>query len=154
MDGAGASRPPCSASAASARSAGSYTHGRGPAPTSAAWAEFLHLPGMRFTDFAAVRSEIVAETERLVGGRKNISSDPIHLRIHACDVVNLTLVDLPGITKVPIGDQPSDIEERVRNMALDYISEPSAIILAIIEATSDIANRYDATYVVHAPLFH
>ena len=109
---------------------------------------------MRFTDFAAVRSEIVAETERLVGGRKNISSDPIHLRIHACDVVNLTLVDLPGITKVPIGDQPSDIEERVRNMALDYISEPSAIILAIIEATSDIANRYDATYVVHAPLFH
>lgn len=30
-------------------------------------------------------------------------------------VLNLTLIDLPGITKVPVGDQPPDIEYQIRN---------------------------------------
>ena len=33
-------------------------------------------------------------------------------------VLNLTLIDLPGITKVPIGDQPPDIEFQIRGMLL------------------------------------
>ena len=28
-------------------------------------------------------------------------------------VLDLTLVDLPGLTKVPVGDQPEDIEQQV-----------------------------------------
>jgi len=64
------------------------------------WAEFSHLPGVIFRDFDAVKAEIQAETNRLVGSNKNISAKPIKLHVHAPDVVNLTLVDLPGITKV------------------------------------------------------
>jgi replication fork clamp-binding protein CrfC len=30
----------------------------------------------------------------------------------------MTLIDLPGITKVPVGDQPSNIEQRIREMVL------------------------------------
>ena len=33
----------------------------------------------------------------------------------------MTLVDLPGITRVPVGDQPSDIEARLRALILDFI---------------------------------
>lgn len=52
----------------------------------------------------------------------------------------MTLVDLPGITKVPVGDQPTDIETRVRKMILDYIHHPSCVILAVSPANQDIVN--------------
>ena len=63
-------------------------------------AEFLHLPGRRFTDFAQVRTEIEQETARIAGLNKGISRAPIHLKIYSMNVVNLTLIDLPGLTKV------------------------------------------------------
>lgn len=52
----------------------------------------------------------------------------------------MTLVDLPGITKVPVGDQAHDIEVQVRNLIMEYISNENAIILAISPGNSDIAN--------------
>lgn len=84
------------------------------------WGEFLHKPNEMFYDFNDIRSEIVAETDRITGfviislfcrlldfkisfflGRnKGISAQPINLKIYSPHVVNLTLVDLPGITKV------------------------------------------------------
>jgi hypothetical protein len=33
----------------------------------------------------------------------------------------MTLIDLPGMTKVPVGDQPTDIERRIREMVFSYI---------------------------------
>ena len=45
------------------------------------WAEFLHRPGRRFTDFEAVKAEIEAETARGAGGNKGISDVPIRLKI-------------------------------------------------------------------------
>lgn len=47
---------------------------------------------------------------------------------------------MPGITKVPTGDQPEDVEEQIRNMCLDFISNPNAIILAVTAANQDLAN--------------
>ncbi len=55
-------------------------------------------------------------------------------------VLNLTLIDLPGITKVPIGDQPLDIEIQIRNMILQFVKRENCIILAITPANSDLAN--------------
>lgn len=104
------------------------------------WAEFSHLPKEKFEDFYAVLKEIEKQTVKLCGKNKNISGEAIILKIFSPSVVDLTLVDLPGIVKVPIGDQPSDIEVKVRNLILDYISNPSAIILAISPANSDLAN--------------
>lgn len=45
--------------------------------------------------------------------------------IYSPNVLNLTLVDLPGLTKIPVGDQPTDIERQIRNLVLDYISKPN-----------------------------
>lgn len=55
-------------------------------------------------------------------------------------VLNLTLIDLPGITKVPIGDQPPDIEIQIRTMILQFVKRENCIILAITPANSDLAN--------------
>jgi dynamin 1-like protein len=55
-------------------------------------------------------------------------------------VLSLTLVDLPGLTKVPIGDQPSDIEKQTRNLISEYIAKPNSIILAVSPANVDIVN--------------
>ena len=48
---------------------------------------------------------------RICGSDKNISEEPISLTIFSPHVVDLTMVDLPGITKVPIRGQPVDIED-------------------------------------------
>ncbi len=52
----------------------------------------------------------------------------------------MTLVDLPGIAKVAVGDQPSDIEARIRRMALEYIRHPTCVILAVSAANADLVN--------------
>lgn len=81
-----------------------------------------------------------AETEREAGGNKGVSDKQIRLKIFSPNVLDITLVDLPGITKVPVGDQPSDIEARIRTMIMSYIKVPSCLILAVTPANSDLAN--------------
>ncbi|GMN58350.1 hypothetical protein TIFTF001_027441 [Ficus carica] len=104
------------------------------------YGEFLHLPGKRFYDFSEIRREIQAETDREAGGNKGVSDKQIRLKIFSPNVLDITLVDLPGITKVPVGDQPSDIEARIRTMIMSYIKVPSCLILAVTPANSDLAN--------------
>ncbi|KAJ9124731.1 hypothetical protein QFC24_003099 [Naganishia onofrii] len=110
-----------------------------PSPPQTEYAEFLHL-NRRFTDFDEIRREIEAETFRVAGQNKGVSKLPINLKIYGPGVLNLTLVDLPGLTKVPVGDQPTDIERQIKNLILDYISKPNAVILAVSPANQDIAN--------------
>uniref|UniRef100_A0A4W5QA64 Dynamin-1-like protein n=1 Tax=Hucho hucho TaxID=62062 RepID=A0A4W5QA64_9TELE len=92
-----------------------------------------------YTDFDEIRLEIEAETERVSGNNKGITDEPIHLKIFSPHVVNLTLVDLPGITKVPVGDQPKDIEVQIKDLIVKHISNPNSIILAVTAANTDMA---------------
>ena len=50
------------------------------------------------------------------------------------------MVDLPGITKVPVHGQPTDVEEQIKKLILAYIRQPNALILAISAANQDLAN--------------
>lgn len=52
----------------------------------------------------------------------------------------MTLVDLPGLAKVPVGDQPGDIQARIRSMVFDYIRHPTCVILAVSPANVDLVN--------------
>ncbi|XP_069386420.1 dynamin-2 isoform X8 [Paralichthys olivaceus] len=106
----------------------------------AEYAEFLHCKGRKFVDFDEVRQEIEAETDRLTGSNKGISPIPINLRVYSPNVLNLTLIDLPGMTKVAVGDQPQDIEHQIRDMLLQFITKESCLILAVTPANSDLAN--------------
>lgn len=103
------------------------------------WGKFLHTKDKVYTDFEAIRQEIERETDRMAGSNKGICPEPISLKIYSTTVVNLTLVDLPGITKIPIGDQPEDIENQIRNLIIKYISNPNSIILAVTAANTDMA---------------
>ncbi|XP_051906365.1 dynamin-1a isoform X4 [Hippocampus zosterae] len=103
-------------------------------------AEFLHCKGKKFTDFDEVRQEIEAETDRMTGANKGISPVPINLRVYSPHVLNLTLVDLPGMTKVPVGDQPADIETQIREMLLQFVTKDNCLMLAVSPANSDLAN--------------
>ena len=55
-------------------------------------------------------------------------------------VLNLTLIDLPGMTKVAVGDQPVDIEHQIREMLMQFITKESCLILAVTPANTDLAN--------------
>ncbi|XP_072319922.1 dynamin-2-like isoform X2 [Eucyclogobius newberryi] len=104
------------------------------------YAEFLHCKGRKFVDFEEVRLEIEAETDRITGSNKGISPVPINLRVYSPHVLNLTLIDLPGMTKVAVGDQPVDIEHQIREMLMQFITKESCLILAVTPANTDLAN--------------
>ncbi|KAM3597229.1 uncharacterized protein V6R79_001616 [Siganus canaliculatus] len=106
----------------------------------AEYAEFLHCKGKKFVDFDEVRLEIEAETDRITGSNKGISPVPINLRVYSPHVLNLTLIDLPGMTKVAVGDQPVDIEHQIRDMLMQFITKESCLILAVTPANTDLAN--------------
>ena len=67
------------------------------------YAEFLHTK-KKYHDFDQVRQEIETQTAKIAGKNKGVSTSPISLTIFSPRVVDLTLVDLPGLTKVPVGD--------------------------------------------------
>jgi dynamin 1-like protein len=104
------------------------------------WGEFLHTGNRKYHDFGEIRKEIVRETERLTGKNKGVDAHPIHLKIFSPTVLALTLVDLPGVAKIAVGDQPVDIEQQIHAMCLQFISNPNAIILAVTSANTDLAN--------------
>ncbi|XP_054280464.1 dynamin-1-like protein [Macrosteles quadrilineatus] len=103
------------------------------------WGMFLHTKGKIFSDFNEIRNEIEQETNRKAGHNKGVCSEPIVLKIYSPHVLNLSLVDLPGLTKVPVGDQPEDIELQIKKLVVKYISNPNSIILAVVTANTDMA---------------
>ncbi|XP_055592609.1 dynamin-1-like protein [Uranotaenia lowii] len=103
------------------------------------WGRFLHIKNKIFSDFEDIRREIENETDRMAGSNKGICPEPISLKIYSNKVVNLTLVDLPGITKVPVGDQPENIEDQIKELLIKYIENPNSIILAVTAANTDMA---------------
>ena len=103
------------------------------------WAIFEERKGTKFTDFIKVRETIEALTDEVCNKNKNIIDKPIVLNVYSQTCPDLTLVDLPGVTRVPIGDQPKNIEQITKDMARRYAEDPLTIILCVIAANSDIA---------------
>mmetsp|Transcript_31898 Transcript_31898/g.54945 ORF Transcript_31898/g.54945 Transcript_31898/m.54945 type:complete len:637 (-) Transcript_31898:25-1935(-) len=102
------------------------------------FAEFSHTGGKRYTDYNEVRQEIVNVTER-EASRLQVSSNPINLKIYSPTVLDITLVDLPGLVVNPLPGQPQNIAEQVRKLLLSYIRNESSLILAVTPANVDIA---------------
>ncbi|MES1918062.1 hypothetical protein MHBO_000085 [Bonamia ostreae] len=100
---------------------------------------FLHQEEKRYSDFSKIREEIINLTEKEAGKGKGVNERPIVLKVFSEKFIDLTLVDLPGITKVAVGDQPTDIEEKIRGIVKSYAEKPNTLILAVIPANVDIA---------------
>merc|ERR1740131_145026 len=103
------------------------------------YGEFLHCKGKKFMDFLSIMKEIEDETDRVTGTAKGISNLPINLRVYSPHVLNITLIDLPGLTKIAVGDQPTDIGEQIKDMIMTYICRETCLILAVTPANQDLA---------------
>lgn len=44
------------------------------------------------------------------------------------------------MTKVPVGDQPADIEHQIRDMLMQFVTKDNCLLLAVSPANSDLAN--------------
>ncbi|CAJ1385196.1 unnamed protein product [Effrenium voratum] len=106
-----------------------------------AWAVFENIGDKKYTNFDDVRKEIERQTDAVAGTNKGIVNDPIVLTVYATGAPDLTLIDLPGVTRVPLkgSDQVEDIEKITRDMTLHYIKDPRTIILAVIPANQDMS---------------
>ena len=102
------------------------------------YAVFEGIDG-KLEDFSKVRDTIIKLTDDKAGRTKNIIDDPIVLTIYSSTCPDLTLIDLPGITRIPVGDQPKNIYEITKEMCHKYISDPRTIILCICAANVDLA---------------
>ncbi|XP_041067582.1 interferon-induced GTP-binding protein Mx-like isoform X2 [Carcharodon carcharias] len=69
----------------------------------------------------------------------SISSELISLQVESSNTPDLTLIDLPGITRVAIGNQPQDIGKLTKGLIRSYIQRKETIILVVIPCTMDIA---------------
>ena len=100
---------------------------------------FEEIPGKKFYDFSEVRKNIDVLTDKVAGAKKGIVDKPIVLNIFSHTCPDLTLIDLPGITRIPLAgsDQPNNIEQITRAMANRYVSDPRTIILCVIPANAD-----------------
>lgn len=76
------------------------------------WAKFDEVPNKKFTNFHEVKQTIEFLTDKVCGKSKNIIDQAITLHIYSPTCPDLTLVDLPGITRIPMAgsDQPDNIE--------------------------------------------
>ncbi len=103
------------------------------------WAVFEERKGQKFYDFEKVCQTIEQLTDEVCKLDKNIVDQPIILNVYSPTCPDLTLIDLPGITRVPVGQQPENIKEITKNMANKYCSDVMTIILCVCQANNDIA---------------
>ena len=100
---------------------------------------FGHGGGAPISDMEAIRAEIEAQTARLAGDEKDICATPIVLRLHVAGAPSLTLVDLPGVTRVPVRGQPDDIGEKIKRLCQQFARNPRAVLLCVSAANADLA---------------
>jgi replication fork clamp-binding protein CrfC len=86
-----------------------------------------------------VRRTIESLTSKVAGDEKTISDDPIICTVYSSTVPDLTLVDLPGITRIAIGNQPKNIEEITKNLVRKYCDDPNSLILCVVPANIDLS---------------
>ncbi|KAG5539887.1 hypothetical protein RHGRI_020192 [Rhododendron griersonianum] len=89
------------------------------------------------TDETRVAEAIVLATDEIAGNGKGISHTPLTLVVKKRGVPDLTMVDLPGITRVPVHGQPEDIYEQISGIIMEYIKPEESIILNVLSATVD-----------------
>ncbi|XP_010916801.2 dynamin-related protein 4C-like [Elaeis guineensis] len=89
------------------------------------------------TSETGITNAIRAATDEIAGNGKGISNTPLTLVVKKSGVPDLTMVDLPGITRVPVHGQPENIYEKISDIIMEYITPKESIILNVLSATVD-----------------
>ncbi|PON69181.1 Dynamin superfamily [Trema orientale] len=88
-------------------------------------------------DEESISEAINLATEEIAGGGKGISKTPLTLVVKKNGVPDLTMIDLPGITRVPVHGQPENIYDQIKDIIMEYIKPEASIILNVLSATVD-----------------
>ena len=102
------------------------------------YAIFEEKKDIKFTDFKKLQDTIEQLTDAICPNNKNISNKPIILDIYSQTCPNLTLLDIPGLDRIAVGECPSNLVQITHNIPTQYIDDPLTIILCVIPANSDI----------------
>ncbi|XP_076838526.1 interferon-induced GTP-binding protein Mx3-like [Brachyhypopomus gauderio] len=94
---------------------------------------------IEFDDPSLVERHVETAQNKLAGEGVGICDDLITLEIMAPDVCDLTLIDLPGIARVPVKGQPEDIGYQIKNLIRKYIERDETINLVVVPCNVDIA---------------
>ncbi|ROI16086.1 Interferon-induced GTP-binding protein Mx, partial [Anabarilius grahami] len=110
-------------------------------PKTGPWSATISYSGHKetFYDPLKVDNFVRKAQNELAGNTVGICDELITLEISSPDVCDLTLIDLPGITRVPVHDQPDDIGDQIKNLILKYITKSETIILVVVPCNVDIA---------------
>ncbi|KAI5629530.1 myxovirus (influenza virus) resistance G isoform X1, partial [Silurus asotus] len=92
-----------------------------------------------FTDPSQVEGHVRKAQNELAGEGVGICDELITLEIMAPDVCDLTLIDLPGIARVPVRGQPEDIGHQIKSLIRKYIDKEQTINLVVVPCNVDIA---------------
>jgi GTPase SAR1 family protein len=79
-------------------------------------------------DMEQIAAEVVRLTNEIAGDGINVSLDPIYLTVYKRDILyDLTLIDLPGITRNPLPGQAKDIHAQILTLINKYIEPTTAV---------------------------
>uniref|UniRef100_A0A672NR33 Myxovirus (influenza virus) resistance D n=1 Tax=Sinocyclocheilus grahami TaxID=75366 RepID=A0A672NR33_SINGR len=98
----------------------------------------LRLKTVTGVNWKLIMCMLIAQDE-LAGKGVGISDELITLEVMSPDVCNLTLIDLPGIARVPLKGQPEDIGEQIKSLIIKFIAKQETINLVVVPCNTDIA---------------
>ncbi|XP_051548402.1 interferon-induced GTP-binding protein Mx2-like isoform X2 [Myxocyprinus asiaticus] len=97
------------------------------------------LKRIEFVDSSLVVKHAEATQNELAGKGSGISDELITLEVMSPDVCDLTLIDLPGIARVPLKGQPDDIANQTKSLIKKYIEKHETINMVVVPCNTDIA---------------
>lgn len=92
-----------------------------------------------FVDISLVENYIEEAQNDLAGKGVGICDELITLEVMSPDVCDLTLIDLPGIARVPVQGQPEDIEKQIKRLIMKFIEKPETLNMVVVPCNIDIA---------------
>ena len=102
------------------------------------FATFPDMPGQEFK--ISEVSQILQAKNLEIEKTKYISDKDILLNLYGPDMLNMTLVDLPGLVKIRLENQPKDIVKTVEQLIKARIKNENTLILAVVSAANDLAS--------------
>lgn len=100
--------------------------------------EYVMVKDKIIKGFGKVKQHIVKAMSENCGEGVAISHKKVTVDVYLHNCIEISLIDLPGLTKIPLEGQPLDIETQLEKITIDCIKEENTIIMAIVPANIDI----------------
>jgi len=97
-------------------------------------------PNKRITDFEFVRNYLQEKMNEAARTDLGVATEPVVVKIFVREGVTISMIDMPGLTKIALQGQNPEFPKHIENINKTYIQNPNSIILAVSPANVDVAN--------------